>query len=285
MSEMRPVRQAEDQPQHALSVVPASASECARAPERSVGAARSFLRGGIRAALALALGPALMLPAFAQEQVVVGVIRGGNYMAHGIVLMEEIAARTTIDFIYEPGNLGDQLTALTGGLVDVVVTPVNATDERRAMGITFSATPILMNAEAVYVRAADEAAFVALADLRGVRVGVLAGSTTYVNAVGAAGATAVTFANNIELHAALVSGDVAAVVAAAATFDWTRNERRWSDVRKVEGYVATMRSPGWIAVRTEDAALLDRINPVLAELFASGFLADVATRWYILPPE
>lgn len=242
-------------------------------------------RAGLFAALAFVLGAALAPPSSAQDRLVVGVIFGGNYMPHGIALMEEVGTRATIDFVYEPGPLAGQLAALTGGVVDVIVTPVNATDERRAMGITFSATPILMNSEALYVRAADNAAFAALGDLRGLRVGVLGGSTVYLGAVEAAGATAVPFANNLELHTALVNGDVAAIVAAAASFDWTQNERRWSDVRKVESYTATLRSPGWVAVRTEDASLLDRINPILAELFASGFLADLATRWLILPPE
>lgn len=260
----------------------ASGSAEARGPG---GSARFVRRRGMLAALAVVLAPALALPAFAQDQVTVGVIRGGNYMAHGIVLMEEIANRTAIDFVYEPGNLGDLFTALVDGAVDVIVTPVNATEERRAMGISFSATPILMNAEAVFIRADDTAAFTVLADLTGRRVGVLAGSTGYIAAVEAAGAVPVPFANNPELHTALVNGDVAAVVAAAATFDWTTNERRWTDVRKVETYVATLRSPGWVAVRTADEALLDQINPVLAELMASGFLADIATRWFILPPE
>lgn len=236
-------------------------------------------------AAALLASLVLALPASAQDRVVVGVVFGGNYMPHGIALMEEVGTRTTIDFVYEPSPLGAQLAALTGGVVDLIVTPLNATPERIAMGITFSSTPVLMNAEAIYVRASDNAAYAALADLRGQRVGVLAGSTAYVGAVEGAGATPVTFANNVELHAALVAGDVAAVVAAAGSFDWTQNERRWTDVRKVETYAATLRSPGWLGVRTEDAALLDRINPVLAELRTSGFLAELATRWYILPPE
>lgn len=245
---------------------------------------RVLTLGSVLAALAVVAGAGLASPAAAQDRTVVGVIFGGNYMAHGIALMEEIATRTTIDFVYEPGTLGNQLTALTGGTVDLIVTPLNATDERRAMGVTFSSTPVLMNAEAVYVRASDGAAYAALADLRGQRVGVLGGSTVYLGAVETAGAIPVPFANNIELHAALINGDVIAVVAAAASFDWTQNERRWTDIRKVESYAASLRSPGWIAVRTEDAALLDRINPVLAELLANGFLADVAARWYILPP-
>lgn len=279
MSEMTPtLRAGAGRAASSPANVPLSVNASSRRP-------RGKGRAGLLAALALTLGAALASPASAQDRLVVGVIFGGNYMPHGIALMEEVGTRATIDFVYEPGPLAGQLAALTGGVVDVIVTPVNATDERRAMGITFSATPILMNAEALYVRASDNAAFAALGDLRGLRVGVLGGSTAYIAAVEAAGATAVPFANNLELHAALVNGDVAAVVAAAASFDWTQNERRWSDVRKVESYTATLRSPGWVAVRTEDAALLDRINPILAELFASGFLADLATRWLILPPE
>jgi polar amino acid transport system substrate-binding protein len=198
-------------------------------------------------------------------------------------LMNEIGARTGLQFEYLPTALGELLPNLVGGTTDIVCSALGATNERRALGIAFTSA-ILTNSEALIVLATDATPYTRLEEFRGQPVGANE-ATLFVGYLQTAGGEVRTFASAALAYQALIAGEIRAVVNSAPAFLYQQRVLgQWPELRAVDTYVATHPIFPAIAVRNTDTELLGALQAALEAIKADGAMVAILERWALAPP-
>lgn len=198
-------------------------------------------------------------------------------------LMNTIADRSGLRFQFQTMVTGELIPTLLASNIDIICSANGATNERRAMGIAFT-SGIAMNSEALLVLANDTTAYLQLAELRGQPVGAPAG-TLFVGMLRDAGVTNIIEKAGAEVYAALVAGEVKAVLTSAPTIRYQQQVLGlWPELRLVETYVSTNPIYSAIAVRNTEVELLGVLQASLEALKADGTLPGLLDAWAIPPP-
>ena len=243
-----------------------------------------------RKALALTLTAAAVLalassgPARAQQAMRVGFSDSppisyrnaatGALQGVAVAVSREVARETGIKTTEDLLSFGDLFPALKDGKVDVVT--MSGTPERRLVA-AFS-QPFAKYGETLLVRVEDSGEYKDLAALRGKRVASNAGGG-WIPAAQAAGAIIVTFPGAEGSLKALETGEVAAVVGNAPTYNFLMKSGAYSHVRVAAGYVPKQTNEIAFAVRLAEASRLDAINAALGRLASAGVLERLRAEW------
>lgn len=162
------------------------------------------------------------------------------------------------------------------GDFDIGLSGIEDTPARRAaLAVT---APYFEFREVLTVRARDAGRFHALADLRGRRVGTLAGTIAWealVTAEGAEGIVPVSYDDDVHPYEDLAQGRLDAVLLDNVLA--ARSVRRVAGLTIQPGAVATGR---YVAVLAkENAALRNRVDGILMDAMRDGTLKGIFERW------
>jgi polar amino acid transport system substrate-binding protein len=160
--------------------------------------------------------------------------------------------------------------------IDVVAYAYQITPDRTAQ-FDFS-EPILSYGEALVVHKSDARQYQSAADLKGVSLGVIAGSN-YVDIAKRVGADAQISTSLPGAVADVNSGKIAAAMGSAPTIIYEAMKAEYPNVRIVTTYKSDDVLPAGFGVKKGNAALLSALNAGLAKLRADGTLKTVLAKY------
>jgi polar amino acid transport system substrate-binding protein len=171
----------------------------------------------------------------------------------------------------------DQIPALQEGKIDIVMSGMSITDER--MGQVAYSLPYLRAGQMALVRREDENKYMGFSVFLSTgRVGVERGSTgEQLVRQSFHGARAKAFNTIEEAADALTEGKIDLLVHDAPTIWWLVAQRRSQGLVPIQKLL-TEEHLAW-AVRSEDSALLDRLNRTLEQWNRDGTLEKIVKRW------
>jgi len=200
-------------------------------------------------------------------------------------VMSEIAKRAEIDIEFTPTPFGDLAPALAAGTIDVIAGPAGSSAAGREAGYAYTG-PTMMIQEALIVPATDGTPYTAMADFAGQAVGVIAGTTTYINTLNAAGVTDVrTYTVPADAVQALQTGEIKAFFQSRPQFAFAQEVRgMFPEMRIVDSYQPIITTYSALISRRA-AGLVGPLHAALEEIKADGTLATLAEKWrQALPP-
>ncbi len=193
-----------------------------------------------------------------------------------IEFMRRLALYLNADFTMEVMGFDPLVTSLQTDRLDIVVTDLNITEERREV-IAFS-DPYILSETAVVVRRApaDSKAITKLEDLKGKRIGCMQGSA-YINDVKTQfeGCTVFEYAAFGDLIAALKSGRLDAYI--------TDEPMAFFQLKETEGLTCIKepitRDQYGFMLNRNDTELCNAMNEVIHDLKEQGVLAQLKEKW------
>ena len=194
-------------------------------------------------------------------------------------LMEAIAEKAGFTIEFHALPFGKQIEAAVAGDIDIGASPFLPTDERRALGVEFTA-PVAALSDALMVGAKDAKGYASVADLKAEPVGAMAG-TIWEAAIEKAGAELKTYPDVFDVANALNAGEIKAALVSSANRYMLEVERPDPGIRFDDSYVPTVRNDGSLVVRKDDTALLETLNAAIAELKAEGKVLPALTQKYL----
>jgi ABC-type amino acid transport substrate-binding protein len=228
------------------------------------------------------------LSAHAQDTSIrVAVFNADPFRGYCQELMTSIAERAGLQIAeFQETVVADMVPAIADGTAEVLCSGLGPTTQRREAGLAFTSA-ILTGPTVIVVLATNDTVYATLADFAaaGAVIGVEAGSSS-VAMLQEAGVGTREYRTNEELHAALVSGEIAGWMRSGVSFGYQQAVLgEWQDLKLAEGYVPTQVGYGTIAVHNTNTALLGQMQAALEAAKADGTLAEVAARWGMpLPP-
>jgi polar amino acid transport system substrate-binding protein len=163
------------------------------------------------------------------------------------------------------------IPALTSRRCDAIVNGMFITPEREKV-ISFS-RPYYGSGETILVRK-DNASIKGLADLKGKKTGVLAGSVT-VNELEKKGVGPLAvYPDQNTIIIELNNGRIDAAYLEAPSAAWALQKDKSLNVKLVEEYVPEERFDAAVGLRKSDAALKARVDNAVAKLVSSGAVSD-----------
>lgn len=171
----------------------------------------------------------------------------------------------------------DQISALQEGKIDVVMSGMSITDER--LGQVAFSQPYLKAGQMALVRREDESKYMGFSVILTTgRVGVERGSTGEQLARQSFHGARLKAFDAIEKAAdALTEGKIDLLVHDAPTIWWLAARRKAQGLVPIQKLL-TEEHLAW-AVRSEDSALLDRVNRTLEQWNRDGTLERIVKRW------
>jgi len=229
-------------------------------------------------------------PAWARDVVRVGIspdpgvfaaLDANTKIASGATaeIFEAIAKDIGVDIEYvvvAGAGTNPYVAALNGGKIDVIANTYQITAERRAQ-FDFS-DPVFSYGETIVVQKNDPKDYRTAADLNGLRVAVIAGSS-YVDIAKRIGAEPVVGGSLDGAVKSVDEGAVAAAIGTAPTLKFIVGHGSYANVRIPAEYVSRDILPAGFGVRKGEAALLQKINASLSKLKADGTIAKLLKRY------
>ncbi|MFP6850345.1 MAG: transporter substrate-binding domain-containing protein [Pseudomonas sp.] len=189
-----------------------------------------------------------------------------------------LADKLDVKLEVTPVNSTNRIPFLTTGKVDLVISSLGKNAEREAV-IDFSApyAPFYLG-----VFGPDDAAITALDDLAGKNISVTRGSIEDIelSKVAPKGATLKRFEDNNSTIAAYLSNQVDLIASGNVVMVAIaeRNPKR-VPVMKLK----LKDSPVYVGVNKNEAALLDKVNAIIAAAKADGSLSTISEKWLKQP--
>lgn len=200
-------------------------------------------------------------------------------------LMTAIADRAGVPIAgFQETVVADMVPAIAGGTADVLCSALGPNTDRRQAGLAFTSA-ILTSPTVIVVLATNDAVYRTLADFAAAGA-VIGGETGVLGAVRDAGVEIREYRTTDEIHAALVSGEIAGWYRSGASFGYQQAVLgQWQDLKLAEGFAPTTVGYGTLAVHNTNTALLGQMQAGLEAVKADGTLAEIAGRWGMpLPP-
>lgn len=196
----------------------------------------------------------------------------GAIVGFDVDLMKALATHLGATPKFEVVPFDGIIAGLKGGQYDAVISAMTITPER-AQQVNFS-QPYSAAGQSIAVRS-TESAIASLGDLTGEKIGVQLGTTGEVEAKKVTNGEVVSFDAIGNAFRDLENGNLTAVIADTPT---ARIFQREHGTIKLVGAPLTHEEYG-IALRLEDAALLQALNAGLTQLRQSGELRRLEVQW------
>ena len=243
-----------------------------------------------RFVLLLCVGLSALRPAWARDVVRVGIspdpgvfaaLDAKTKIASGATaeIFEAIAKDIGVDIEYvvvAGAGTNPYVAALNDGKIDVIANTYQMTPDRLAQ-FDFS-EPVFSYGETMVVQKNDPNDYRTAADLKGLRVAVIAGSN-YVDIAKRIGAEPVVGGSLDGAVKSVEDGTVAAAMGTAPTLKFLVRGGAYANVRIPAEYVSRDILPAGFGVRKGETAILHKINASLSRLKANGTVAKILTRY------
>lgn len=164
------------------------------------------------------------------------------------------------------------IPALTAKRCDVIINGLFITPEREKI-IAFS-DPYYASGETILVRKDNDSVH-GLADLRGKRVGVLAGSVTVEHMAGKDMGSPEIYPDQNTIILELNNGRIDAAYLEAPSAAWVIEQDPTLNIRIVENFVPDERFNAGVGLRKEDESLRGAFNQVIEKLRGEGVIRDI----------
>jgi polar amino acid transport system substrate-binding protein len=200
---------------------------------------------------------------------------GEKLVGFDIDLLDEIAKRAGYKLKYEDMKFGGLIPALTSGNLDVLISTITITEERK-QNVAF--TDPYYKAGALIAVSANNEDINSLDDLAGKRVGVKIGTTHSNLAKSIAGAIVTDFDDTEEILLSLTTDKIDAIINDAPMLQyWVATKAKGQ--AKVVGELINAEDWG-IVLRKEDAKIVEKFNKALAEIRKDGTYNKIYDKWF-----
>lgn len=200
----------------------------------------------------------------------------GKLTGFDVNLVEAMATSLGLKTDWKTTPFDTIIPALAAGNCDVIASATTITDTRKEQ-VNFT-QPYFLTDQSLLVQTKDKDTYNSLASLANKTIGVQAGTTgeTYANDNKPAGATVKSYPGADDLFAALVSGDIQAILQ-----DYPVNQYRALKAPDQFALTAVFKTqePYGIAVAKGNDALVAALDAALAEAQASGQSDAIYVTW------
>lgn len=199
-------------------------------------------------------------------------------VGYDIDLAREVARRLGVDFKAQPINWDAKEQELSTGNIDCIWNGLTITEDRKAV-LSFT-KPYLNNAQVVIVR--NDSGFNSLADLKGKKIGLQAGSSAedavYANAeFNKSIAAIVPFEQNLIALTDLNAKGVDAVVMDVVVAEYSIKQSGFAMHALSESLADEEYG---VAFRKNDIALTEEVQKTLEEMAKDGTVAAICEKWF-----
>ena len=201
----------------------------------------------------------------------------GNLTGFDRDFAQALADEMGYELEYRPIAWDGIIPSLEAGNIDAITNMV--VTEQRAQKVAFS-DPYMQQTIMVVVRQDDERSYDALADLQGIKLGVMGGTGSAAE-VEAAGLSSVGQYNTAQdLYQDLALGRIDAVVIESFSGGYAVKENFSDQLRIANADVGGSATVQAVAVRLDEDELLEKVNAGIVAVTESGTLAEIVEKWY-----
>lgn len=201
-----------------------------------------------------------------------------------VEIARAMAAKLGVKAEYEWVTWDALIPALTSNRCGAIVNGMFITDERKQV-IDFS-DPYYASGETILVLK-DDQSVKSVEDLKGKKVGALAGSVTVQFLEKAGIPDVVVYPDQNTIIIELNNKRIDATYLEAPSAAWALQKDPTLNIKIVDEYVPEERWNAGVGIRKEDGALRDALNGAIAELIADGTISEILHKYGVpfFPPK